>query len=72
MSATPPPRAREPQPGARRARPQGGAATRLEVVLCCTECKSRNYKTTKRPDKVLSIRKFCKTCGRHTLHQESK
>jgi large subunit ribosomal protein L33 len=46
--------------------------TRLEVVLCCSECKTRNYKTTKRPEQVLAMRKFCKTCNAHTLHQESK
>lgn len=49
------------------------AATRIAVSLACVDCKSRNYKTTKKPDRdVVEIRKFCKTCGRHTLHRETK
>ena len=47
---------------------------RTQVALSCTECGSRNYKTTKvRRDGVpaLSLKKFCKICNRHTTHIES-
>ena len=48
---------------------------RVPVTLACSECKARNYKTTKsRVDdaQALEIRKFCKQCKRHTLHRETK
>ncbi|WP_081658307.1 50S ribosomal protein L33 [Pontibacillus halophilus] len=49
---------------------------RKKVVLACTECMSRNYTTDKqqkegRVDR-LETRKYCKTCGAHTLHRETK
>ncbi|KXG74518.1 50S ribosomal protein L33 [Fervidicola ferrireducens] len=48
---------------------------RVNIVLECTECKHRNYHTEKNkkndPDR-LELRKFCKYCGRHTLHREAK
>ena len=41
----------------------------------CTLCKNRGYSSTKNkkttPDK-LSLKKFCKTCRKHTLHKEIK
>jgi len=61
---------------------------RAPVVLGCTECKARNYKTTKRatPPKLptgttvpegseeglVQLKKFCKTCQKHTMHRETK
>jgi large subunit ribosomal protein L33 len=46
-----------------------------KVILACTECLSRNY-TTKRNTKTsherLEINKFCKKCGKHTLHKETR
>ncbi len=46
---------------------------RVIITLQCTECKNRNYTTTKNrrntPDR-LQLRKFCPHCGRHTLHKE--
>lgn len=46
-----------------------------KVILTCTVCLSRNY-TTKRNKKThserLELNKYCKTCGRHTLHKETK
>ena len=43
------------------------------MALNCTVCGSRNYKTTKKPDRdLVEMRKFCKTCGRHTVHRETK
>ena len=53
---------------------------RIPVSLACSECQSRNYKTTRRegadeagePAKPVELRKFCKQCKRHTLHRETK
>jgi large subunit ribosomal protein L33 len=47
---------------------------REKVFLICTECLSRNYTVTKRTDdpKRLELRKYCKHCGKMTLHKESK
>ncbi|MFH1597036.1 MAG: 50S ribosomal protein L33 [Pseudomonadota bacterium] len=45
------------------------------VTLACTECKRRNYSTTKNkrrtPDR-LALKKYCSFCRTHTLHRESK
>ncbi|MGD8860617.1 MAG: 50S ribosomal protein L33 [Myxococcales bacterium] len=48
---------------------------RVRVVLACSECGARNYHTTKargRQQERLSIKKYCPSCQRHTLHKESK
>ncbi len=48
---------------------------RVSVSMSCSECGSRNYKTTRVQrggEKPLELKKFCKTCGKHTLHRESK
>ncbi len=46
-----------------------------KVVLACTECKQRNYNTTKNkkndPDR-LEMNKYCKFCRKHTQHRETK
>ena len=48
---------------------------RVKVVLACTECKQRNYNTTKNkttdPDR-LEMNKYCRFCRKHTLHREAK
>jgi large subunit ribosomal protein L33 len=48
---------------------------RVLVTLACSECKRRNYTTTKNkrttPEK-LSFRKYCRFCGAHTEHKETK
>ena len=48
---------------------------RIKVTLACTECKQRNYDTTKNkrndPDR-LELRKYCKFCRKHTAHKETK
>jgi len=48
---------------------------RVGITLACTECKQRNYATTKNkkndPDR-LEVKKFCKYCGKHTVHRETK
>ncbi|TLG77281.1 50S ribosomal protein L33 [Culicoidibacter larvae] len=46
-----------------------------KVTLVCTECLSRNYSTTKNKlnhTERLEMKKFCKRCGKHTLHKETK
>jgi large subunit ribosomal protein L33 len=45
------------------------------ISLACSECKRRNYSTTrnkkKTPDR-LEIKKYCRFCRKHHLHKESK
>ncbi|MFH0825871.1 MAG: 50S ribosomal protein L33 [Pseudomonadota bacterium] len=45
------------------------------VTLSCTECKRKNYTTTKnkksKPDK-LQFMKYCRYCRHHTPHKETK
>ncbi|MDY7031930.1 MAG: 50S ribosomal protein L33 [Thermodesulfobacteriota bacterium] len=45
------------------------------VILACSECKQRNYTTTKNkrntPNK-LEFKKYCRFCRTHTLHRETK
>ncbi|HOK23151.1 MAG TPA: 50S ribosomal protein L33 [Candidatus Hydrothermia bacterium] len=47
---------------------------RVKIALVCSECKRKNYYTTKNKDKKekLEISKYCKFCGKHTPHKESK
>ena len=50
---------------------------RTPIVLVCTECKARNYKTTKRTGEEsnpapVELKKFCKQCQKHTVHRETK
>jgi large subunit ribosomal protein L33 len=45
------------------------------ITLACTDCKRRNYSTTKNRKKSserLEINKFCRSCRKHTAHKESK
>jgi large subunit ribosomal protein L33 len=48
---------------------------RIIVTLECTECKRRNYTTTrnkkKHPEKY-RIKKYCPFDRRHTEHKEAK
>ncbi len=45
------------------------------ITFECTQCKNRNYSSTKNkkqhPDK-LELKKFCKFCRKHTAHKEIK
>lgn len=47
----------------------------VKITLACTECKQRNYDTTKNkkntPDR-LERNKYCRFCRKHTLHRETK
>ncbi|RUA18146.1 MAG: 50S ribosomal protein L33 [Clostridia bacterium] len=48
---------------------------RVLVTLACTECKERNYLTSKnRRNQTgrLEMKKYCPRCRRHTLHRETK
>ncbi|OLO27189.1 50S ribosomal protein L33 [Alkalihalophilus pseudofirmus] len=48
---------------------------RKKTVLACSECSSRNYTTEKNTQNQairIEMKKFCKTCKTHTLHQETK
>jgi large subunit ribosomal protein L33 len=48
---------------------------RIGITLACSECKQRNYSTTKdkktHTDKF-EVRKYCKFCNTHTVHKEIK
>ena len=51
------------------------AAMRDIIALACTECKRRNYSTTKNKKKTterLELSKFCRFCRKHTAHKETK
>lgn len=53
----------------------GWGDVRVVVTLECTQCKRRNYATTKNKQKHperLELRKYCKYCRTHTLHRETK
>lgn len=48
---------------------------RTRITLACTECKNRNYNTTKdkkaHPDRM-ETKKYCRFCKTHTVHKETK
>ena len=48
---------------------------RPTITLACTVCKHRNYTTRKNtrndPDRV-ELKKYCRWCGRHTAHRETR
>ena len=50
----------------------GHREPRVPISLACSECKARNYKTTKSPGQLVELKKFCKQCKKHTLHRETK
>lgn len=48
---------------------------RVGITLACTECKQRNYQTTKNKKndtERIEIKKYCKFCKKHTMHKETK
>lgn len=48
---------------------------RVTVSLDCSECKRKNYQTTKNKQKTtdkLVFKKFCRACRKHTEHREGK
>jgi large subunit ribosomal protein L33 len=45
------------------------------IKLECTECKRINYYSRKNKKIIkdrLELKKFCKFCGKHSLHKETK
>ncbi|MGC8718141.1 MAG: 50S ribosomal protein L33 [bacterium] len=43
------------------------------ITLACTECKNRNYTTSKNKKNTtnrIELKKFCPSCRKHTLHRE--
>jgi large subunit ribosomal protein L33 len=51
------------------------SAMRDIIALACTECKRRNYSTTKNKKKTserLELSKYCRFCRKHTGHRETK
>jgi large subunit ribosomal protein L33 len=48
---------------------------RENITLACSQCKQRNYRTSKNkkttPDK-LEMKKYCRFCRTHTPHRETK
>ena len=45
------------------------------ITLQCSECKRRNYTSTrnkKTKTERLETQKYCKFCRKHTLHKEVK
>ena len=45
------------------------------VILACTDCKRRNYNTTRNKRKTtdrLEMKKYCRWCRKHTPHKETK
>ena len=48
---------------------------RDKVTLQCTECKRRNYATTKNKKRTtgkLEFSKYCRWCRKHTNHKETR
>ena len=51
------------------------AANREIITLQCTECKRRNYSSTKNKKTTtekIELKKFCGFDRRHTVHREAK
>ena len=52
-----------------------GEFMRTLVTLACTECKRRNYTTTKNKSNTperMEMKKYCPWCRHHTLHRETR
>jgi large subunit ribosomal protein L33 len=51
------------------------AMARELVTLACTDCKRRNYTTTKNkrltPDRM-ELKKYCRFEKKHTIHKETR
>ncbi len=45
------------------------------ITFQCSDCKRRNYVSTKNKKKTtgkLEFKKFCRWCRSHTVHKETK
>lgn len=48
---------------------------REQLTLECTECSGRNYRTMRNfvvGAPKLDLKKYCRTCRKHTPHKERK
>ncbi len=48
---------------------------RENITLACTECKQRNYETSKNKknnSERIELNKYCKFYKKHTTHKETK
>ena len=48
---------------------------RDSITLECTECKNRNYTTSKNKKNMtdrVELKKYCKFCKKHTPHKETR
>jgi large subunit ribosomal protein L33 len=48
---------------------------RENITLACSQCKQRNYRTSKNKKTTtdkLEFRKYCPFCRTHTPHKETK
>jgi len=48
---------------------------REKVILICEVCLSRNYTVYKNKltnKERIALSKYCKKCGKHTIHKETK
>lgn len=48
---------------------------RVTITLACTDCKQRNYTSTKNKrthSDRLELKKFCKYCNDHKIHRETR
>ena len=51
------------------------AGNRVKITLRCSECKQRNYNTTKNKRNTterLELNKYCPCCRKHTVRNETK
>ena len=47
---------------------------RITFVLACSACKNKNYHFArgKKQEYKVEVKKFCKACGKQTVHKEAK
>ncbi|MCF6464399.1 50S ribosomal protein L33 [Clostridium sp. Cult2] len=48
---------------------------RDRIILACTDCKQRNYTSTKNKknnSERIELKKYCKFCKTHTVHKETR
>ncbi len=48
---------------------------RVIITMACEQCKRRNYTTSKNKKSDtgrMELRKYCRHCGAHTVHKETR
>ncbi|MGI6345138.1 MAG: 50S ribosomal protein L33 [Bacillota bacterium] len=48
---------------------------RVGITLACTDCRQRNYRTSKNRRTTtdrLELKKYCRFCKTHTTHRETR